>query len=484
MSGSTFKSVIVHAVILISFILSCAVNPVTGKREFMLLSETDEIQLGKQTDVDIVRQYGVYQDEKLNRYISEIGMKMAKLSHRPNLPYEFKIMDSPVINAFAVPGGYIYFTRGILAYLNSEAEVAGVMGHEIGHVTARHSAKQYSNAQLAQLGLGVGIIVSDTFRKYAGLAGFGVGMLFLKFSRENESQSDELGVEYSTKAGYNAVHMANFFETLDKMTPSENRSGLEEWFSTHPNPEGRAVKVESMAKQWQQKTAAQNLEVGTERYIRNIDGIVFGDDPRQGYEEGQMFYHPELRFQFSYPVGWKLYNTPSQVQMMSPEKDAAIILVLESGSTPQASASKFISNSKATVINQNKITVNGLQAHKLLCDVTSDQGVLRILSYFIAKGEYVYNFAGIASQTSFSTHQSSFQATLDDFKNLTDRSKIDVNPDRIRVKQTKRQGTCKTVLLSLGVKNDDLEKVALINGRALSDIVPSGTLIKLVESGR
>ncbi len=467
--------------VLLLFILSCAVNPVTGKRELMLLSESDELMLGKQSDQEIVRQYGIYDDEELNRYISEIGMKMARLSHRPNLPYEFKIMDTPVINAFAVPGGYVYFTRGILAYLNSEAEVAGVMGHEIGHVTARHSAKQYSSAQLAQLGLGVGVIVSDTFRKYAGLAQFGVGMLFLKFSRDNESQADELGVEYSTRAGYDAVHMANFFETLDRMNPSESRSGLEEWFSTHPNPEGRAMKVNQMANDWQLNIGKQNLKVGRDEYLRKIDGLVFGDDPRQGYEENGRFYHPDLRFQFLVPSGWKLYNTPSQVQIMSSEKDAAIILLLESGTTPDAAASKFITNSKATVINQSNVKVNGLSARRVTMDIASQQDTIRALSYFIAKDQYVYIFQGITYQSKFPVHKSVFQSTIGSFSRLYDQKKINVKPDRIKIETVKESGNLRNVLISTGVSQDELERTALINGMYLNDQIDSKTLIKLIE---
>jgi len=195
-------SIIIAA--LIVWAVSCAVNPVTGKREFMLLTESDEISLGKQTDEQVINTYGLYGNQQLQNYINTIGKKIAKLSHRPNLNWQFKLLDSPVINAFAVPGGFVYLTRGILAYLNNEAELAGVVGHEIGHVTARHTAKAYSKSVVAQLGLQLGGMLSETFRKYSGIAQFGVGMLFLSFSRDNERQADALGVEYSTKAGYEA----------------------------------------------------------------------------------------------------------------------------------------------------------------------------------------------------------------------------------------------------------------------------------------
>ena len=182
------------------FIISCAANPVTGQQEFMLLSEPDEIRLGRKTDAQIARTYGLYDDPDLTAYIDRIGQRIAKGSHRPDLSFAFRVLDSPVVNAFAVPGGFVYVTRGILIYFTSEAELSGVLGHEIGHVAARHSAQQYTKAQLAQLGLGLGTILSKDFRELAGLAQFGVGMLFLKFSRDNERQADDLGVEYATRA--------------------------------------------------------------------------------------------------------------------------------------------------------------------------------------------------------------------------------------------------------------------------------------------
>ena len=238
---------------LVLLVSSCAVNPVTGKHELMLLSEANEIELGRQTDAQVVREYGIYEDPDLTRYLDRICRRLGRISHRPNLAYHFKVLDTPVVNAFAVPGGYVYFTRGILASLNSEAELAGVMGHEIGHITARHTAQQYSRAQLAQIGLGLGMILSETFRNFGDLAQFGVGMLFLKFSRDNERQADDLGVEYSSRDGYDATHMVNFFETLKRMNPGSDQKGLPDWFSTHPNPADRVAKVRLRAREWQNK---------------------------------------------------------------------------------------------------------------------------------------------------------------------------------------------------------------------------------------
>ena len=246
-----YKSIL-FSLIFMGLLISCAVNPVTGKRELSLISEEQEIAMGREYDPQIAAMYGVYDDPKLLKYVNDLGQKMAKISHRPNLKYEIKIMDSPVINAFAVPGGYVYITRGILAYLNSEAELAGVMGHEIGHITAKHSVSQMSKAQLAQLGMGLGSVFIEGFDQYAGLAGQAVGLLFLKYGRDDERQSDKLGVEYSTEVGYDAREMANFFKVLDNMNKSSG-SSLPDFLSTHPNPADRFSDVKKRAEREQKK---------------------------------------------------------------------------------------------------------------------------------------------------------------------------------------------------------------------------------------
>ena len=228
-----FRSALLLVMLLI--ISACAVDYVTGKRTFNLISEQQEIQIGREADPSIIAQYGLYEDEKLAAYVNDIGQKIAAISHRSNLKYTFRVVDSPIVNAFALPGGWVYFTRGILAHFNSEEELAGVMGHEIGHVVARHGAEQMSKAQLAGIGLAGMSAVSPEFAQFGKLAEAGVGLLFLKFGRNQESESDKLGVEYSTKLGYDAHKMANFFRTIARLSQSHG-GGLPNFLSTHPNP--------------------------------------------------------------------------------------------------------------------------------------------------------------------------------------------------------------------------------------------------------
>ena len=476
MNKKLFKktSLIILSIVLIAWLISCAVNPVTGKREFMLLTEGDEAQLGKNTDAQVVEMYGIFEDQKIGNYINGLGQPMAKLSHRSNLNWQFKVLDSPVINAFAVPGGFIYVTRGILAYLNSEAELAGVLGHEIGHVTARHSAKQYSKATVAQLGLAVGSELSETFRNYAGIAQFGVGMMFLKFSRDNERQADALGVEYSTKSGFDSDHMANFFGTLDRLHPSFGGS-LPDWFSTHPNPPDRIKAIKRDAQKWKTQLNKSSYRVNKNGYLQKLNGMIYGEDPRQGYVEANVFYHPQMKFQFPVPASW-------QVQIFTEKQDAVIIFSLGKGSTPKAAADEFIAGTKAVVKSSNQIRVNGLSAQQVISDVPGKQqgAVIPVISTFIQMGSNIFVFHGFSGQVQFNTYLPVFKNTMNKFKKLTDRRKINVKPAKLVIKKTTKRQTLRQALSGYRVPSDKLEEMAILNGRQLNDNIPANTQVKIV----
>jgi predicted Zn-dependent protease len=467
---------------LLLWILSCATNPVTGKQELMLLSEADEIKLGQETDLQVVSEYGIYEDPQLTAYLNGICQRLGEVSHRPHLTYHFKILDASVVNAFAAPGGYVYFCRGILATLNNEAELAGVMGHELGHINARHSAHQYSRAQLAQIGVGVGSLVLGS-GALSGLAQLGVGMLFMRFSRDNEREADDLGVEYSSRAGYDADQMANFFETLELMNPGSDRSGLPGWFSTHPSPVDRVKAVRARASEWQKKLNLRDPRINQDGYLRGIDGLVYGDDPRQGYVADNIFYHPGLRFQFPVPSQWKLNNTPTQVQMVNEGQDALILFSISSGASSQEAARKFVSETKAGVIRTEAVRVNGLPSQRLHSEVRAEKGSYQLLSYFIEKDKRIFVLHGLTTSDRFQNYRALFDNTMRQFKDLTDRKRIHVEPDRVRIRTIKNAGTLENELRSLSVPNDKMKGLALLNGRDLNQVVSANTLLKVVEKG-
>ncbi len=240
---------------------SCAKNPVTGKRQLVFMSQAQEIAMGKESDPQIMEFFGKYEDEKLQKFITDKGLEMAEISHRPNLNYEFKIVDSPVINAFAVPGGYVYFTRGIMAHFNNEAEFAGVLGHEIGHITARHSVIQQRNQMLSQIGLIAGIILVPEISQFVEPLSQGMQLALLSFGRDAERESDKLGVEYSSKIGYDAVEMAGFFKTLERQQAQSGGGEIPDFLSSHPSPTERNVTVARMAGEWKEKLNLTDPEV-------------------------------------------------------------------------------------------------------------------------------------------------------------------------------------------------------------------------------
>jgi predicted Zn-dependent protease len=467
------------------FIAACAVNPVSGKKEISLMSEAQEIQLGAQSDPQIVAQFGLYEDSELQSFINTKGQQMADISHRPNLKWTFRIVDSPVVNAFAVPGGYVYFTRGIMAHFNNEAEFAGVLGHEIGHVTARHSAEQYTKSTLGQILLIGGLIVSKELRAFANEAQTAMGLLFLKYSRDNESESDALGAEYSTKVGYDAREMADFFKTL-KALNEEAGAEIPTFFSTHPDPADRYNKVKEHAAEWQAKIPKDKYTINRESYLKMVNGIIYGEDPRQGYVEGGIFYHPELKFQFPVPNNWRLVNSPTQVQMGPSDGKALMIFTIAQGSSLQAAAQATSEQLQLTVLNNRQITVNGLPALEVISEqVTQDpntgqQSSIGVQSIYIDYGSNIYVFHGVAAAQNFANYETHFDRTSLGFKVLNDPSKINVVPERIKLVSVKSSGTLAQALQANGIPSARHRELAVLNGMEVNTQVASGTTIKIV----
>jgi len=468
-----------------SFLASCATNPVTGKKEFMLLSKEQEVQMGISYDPQVVASYGLYEDAKIQQFITTQGRLMARISHRPDLPYEFKVLDSPVVNAFAVPGGFVYFTRGIMAHFNNEAEFAGVLGHEIGHVTARHSARQYSRQMLGQVGLIAGIIVSPKFAEFADVASQGLGLLFLKYGRDAETESDRLGVEYSTQIGYDATEMADFFQTLKRLS-DQSGGRLPTFMSTHPDPANRYEKTKALAQKWRQRSGGRNLKVGRDSYLNMIDGLLYGEDPRQGYVERNTFYHPDLKFQYPIPNGWRTVNTPSQVQMAPQDGNALMTLSLSSKNNLTQAEQAYMETHQFQVTSRNNRQVNGLNARVVQGRQVDEQNqqVINILLYFIEYEGRVYQLLGMAYQQQYGNYESSFLRTMNGFDRLTDASKINVQPERIKIVKAPRTTNLRSLLTSNGIPNDRLEEFAILNGMELNTQVESGTLFKVVDKAR
>jgi predicted Zn-dependent protease len=477
MKASLRGSVLFAAILLCS---DCAKNPVTGNRQLVLMSESQEVEMGKSADPQIIAQYGLYPDSSLQQFIREKGKQMAAISHRSNIEYNFRVVDSDILNAFAVPGGYVYFTRGIMAHFNNEAEFAGVLGHEIGHIAARHSVAQQRNALLGQLGIIAGVIIAPDLAQFAETASQGVGLLLLKFGRDAERESDRLGVEYSSKIGYDAQEMAGFFHTLERKSQESGSAELPGFLSTHPNPGDRNKTVSKLAEEWKKKLNLKNAQVNRNNYLKRIEGIIYGEDPRQGFVENNSFYHPELKFQFPIPQDWSYINSPQSFQMAPKDGKAVMILSLAKGNNLQEAANAILQQYSLQAIQSQQVSVNGLNAIAMVADQKQEQGTLRTLSYVIQYNNLLYHLIGVSGSTDFPAYQNFFTNTMQNFRQLTDAAKLNKKPERVRIKTINQNTTFKQAMQGLKVPEKRMEELAVLNGMNLNDKIEAGTLIKVL----
>jgi predicted Zn-dependent protease len=264
---------------------ACATNPATGHKQLSFFGEESELEMGRDSNGEIVGQVGLYPDDDLARYVSEVGARLAATSERPYLPWTFQVLDDPTVNAFALPGGYVYVTRGILAQLDSEGELAAVLGHEIGHVTARHGVHAASQQLLATAAVGTAAVVLDPDHAddWMALGSLTMGLVFLKHSRDDERQADDLGLRYLLRAGYDPRQMPPVFEMLDRVAQLEG-GRLPTWLSTHPDPGARTERVVEAVDAVQAQGAAAEARLERDEFLTHLDGIAYG--PAQGVAAG------------------------------------------------------------------------------------------------------------------------------------------------------------------------------------------------------
>jgi predicted Zn-dependent protease len=472
---------------LLLLLLHCAKNPVTGKKELALISEAQEIAIGKETHPEILAQFGRVPDEDLQNYFSELGLRMAAVSHRPNLPWTFTVLDDPLVNAFALPGGHIYFTRGILSYMNNEAEMAGVLGHEIGHVTARHSVSQISKAQLVGLGVGLGSIFSPTFGRFSDLAQMGLGLLFLKYGRDDERESDSLGIQYMYKMGYDPRQLSSFFEVFQTMS-EQSGSAVPSWMSSHPAPEDR---IGSTARQAEELMSREeklgDLLIRSREFLEHIDNVVFGENPREGFTRDGTFYHPDLRFRIDYPADWKVQNSKAVVLFVAPSQRAGVQLSLAPNEirSPEDRARQLAQEPGIEMLEGVSRRVNGLPAYLALYRASDQRGsVLQILASFVDYGNLVYQLLGIGSTQEFAQYRGQLDRVIGSFRELRDPGILKVQPDRLGLYQIRRGGTIADVARLYPNPRVSPAELALLNRVGDSERLPAGRVVKVVRAGR
>ena len=465
--------------------------PATGEKRFLGYTWQEESAIGKQSSKEIAALFGLYRDPQLERYVTEVGNRVLASSHlrRPgtaeefrNTPVTFTILDSPVINAMALPGGYVYVTRGMLAYLNNEDQLAAVLAHEIGHVAARHAARQAWQQQLGQgLLLGGALIGQGVLglpaQNLLNLGGMAAQLLFLRYSRDDELEADQLSVDYSSRAGYDPRQAILFFQTLNRIQEKEGQ-GMPNFLSTHPNPGDRIERIRELtARQPLEKSGAPPAPA---RYLNAIDGLVLGEDPRQGFVEGNVFYHPALRFRFPAPRGFKLINQPAQVVMVENQNRAFLGFAGSGEKSLESAAARFLNQSGLRVIERRPMRSGQLPAFAVVADARTTNGqVVRAMVYFIDYRGSIYQFVGYAAPQAFDAFRGVFLQTMQGFGEIQDPGIVNREPVRLALETVSRRAPFNDLLPKSLPAPFKPEEVAVLNQVDLKQAIEPGRILKI-----
>lgn len=460
----------------------CAVNPVTGERELALISEQQEIALGQQSAEQVRQTMSLVENPELQGYVDRLGQKLATASERPDIPWSFAVVDDPTPNAFALPGGPIFITRGILTLMDSEAELVSVLGHEIGHVTARHSVTQLSRAQLAQLGLGVGSILVPEIRPYGDIAGLGLNLLMLKYGRDAERQADDLGFRYARNQGYDVSEMADVFASLERAGELEGQSALPNWLATHPAPEERVAAVQARLAELPDNAQLQ-ATVGRAEFLSILEGLPFGDNPRNGFFREGTYYHPELAFQFAVPPGWERQNLARAVVGVSQQEKAAFQLTLTEGESAGRALRRFAAQDNLRAEGGSRTSINGIPALVSVFQARSQQGVVAGYAAFYELGGRTYQLLAYTPAELFAGHRKTFEELVGSFAPVTDPAILDIEPPTIAIVRLGETMSLQA-FASRYPSGVPLEQLALINQvRNTQAAIEAGTLLKRVRGG-
>lgn len=472
----------------------CVTEPsaITGEMGQYGYTWQQELALGANADKQMLSEMGAYQDDQLVRYVESIGEKVLAESDMrdPNTPelyrnteFVFRVVDSPVVNAFALPGGYVYVTRGLLAHVQNEAQLAVVLGHEITHVAARHASQQALKQQWGQIGILAGAIVVEQVleRPQAAKQLLDVGgslfqLLNLKYGRDAERESDLRGVEYAARAGYKTDEAARFFTTLKRISESQGAS-IPSWMSSHPDPGERHLSMIQLAR----NNDPSATYVGEESFLQRIDGLPIGDNPRQGFARNEVFYHPDMQFRFEIPNGWRIKNEATAVYLAEPNGNAALIFSIADGDTAEGAAHAFL-RKQSIRSQEDPIRLKSQYPHY---SIESTLGVgnhaLALSLSFIEYNGNVYQFIGYAKPIFYAAYRSTFHQTATSFDRLADKAILDIQPTRLKIVKADRNAPFNEFMpenLPIGLSSLD---IAIMNQMDLKTPVKKGVLLKLPD---
>ena len=472
-------------VVLCVVAISCATNPATGRRQLILMSEAQEIELGRQSDAEIRQQMGVYPDANLQRYVDRIGQRLAQQSFRKNLQWNFTVVDESAVNAFALPGGYIYVTRGILPFMRDEAELAGVLGHEIGHVDGKHTVDQYSKQQLVGGALMGAAIFLPKWQNVLGAGSLAAQLAFLKFGRDAELESDRLGVSYSSGGGWSPASMQGVLGTLGRLDEAQgSRRGVPNWALTHPPAADRIERLQEAIVAARAKGGNQTNE---NEFERMIDGIVVGDSREKGMVRGNDFLHPVMRFSLSFPEGWEIANGAQQVTAVPPGEQVSVAMLLQLSSnrntSPQQAARADMSGAGLQQTSGGSTRINGLDAYVGTYEgVMENQRVVFRVAH-IRSGDQMYVVAGLAAPGNFNQADRVFAQTIQSFRQLSAGEAERIQPDRLNFYTVRAGDSWESIARQRGASPLRPATLAIMNGSDPATPPRPGTRIRVIAGG-
>lgn len=490
-------------IVTLVFLTSCANvrNPVTGQYERTVMDERSELQAGQKAHQEVLKEYRVLENPSLQGYVNSVGQRLAKASQRGALEWHFTVLDSPEVNAFALPGGYVYITRGILAYLDDEAELAGVLGHEIGHVTARHASQRATRQQAA----GVGVLLANVLGAVLESKGYGgAGDLtnqvsqitaagyIASYSRDQESQADQLGAEYITQNHYDSARMIDVIRMLKNQEQfaadtarSEGRTltPRTDWLASHPSSDKRLQDIRQTALLHHDPKA----ETGRERYLKAIEGIPFGESREEGVTRGQQFFHEPMGFALTAPTGWRIKNTSDALIMMNGADDAALIM---------RSVPADVGTTHADILQKIFNPINGRTAQATINGFVSTYfvGTARVQSggqtgtqsvdatLVTGPKQQNYLFLHTAKSTeALQRERETLLAAEKTFRAISDKDRLLAHPWKIRLAAFPSGGFTPLAKRSVATLPHAEAQLRVINGAYPDGVIKAGTQVKVVE---
>ncbi|HBZ68273.1 MAG TPA: hypothetical protein DEP35_00335 [Deltaproteobacteria bacterium] len=465
----------------------CAINPATGKPQLVLMSETHEAELGRKAADQVIQEMGFVDDPALAQYVEALGQRLVRVSVRPDQHFEFHVVDMQEPNAFALPGGYVYVSRGLLAIANSEDEVANVLGHEIGHVLARHAAQRETRALPGSLltgltALAAGIVGGSQAAALVGSIGqTATSGLLAAYSRDQEREADKLGQELAARAGYSPAGMTAFLATLERETSLEAKGPRRpSFFDSHPSTPERVSTTETFAR-------ALAVSPGTPlaptraAFLEKLDGLVLGADARQGVFEEGTFLHPELAFHIRFPQDWKTTNGRTAVGAISPSQDAVVALESQArGSDPRAVAESFVAAQRIRVSRAGAVSISGLEAFRVLGVAQTESGDVPLMLVFIAYRDVIYRVTGLARSSVFQERAADFEKTAESFGALSSAERARIVQRRLRLAKALAGETIEQ--LGARVRNVwSSEQIAIANALEPGTRLEAGRLVKFAR---